>query len=103
MTRIIAVALASIALLFALPAPDAVADPVTEDDPAWDCRTMGDQVCGPHNSQGLPPGLYDAQGRLVSPWPTITTCTLPPGALFDVCDAYYVDPRFVHLQQVVAR
>lgn len=95
MTRIIATALASIAVLFALPAP-ADAAPIQEDDPAWDCRTMGDQVCGPHNTQGVPPGLYDGE-VLVSPWPTITTCTLPPGAIFDVCDAYYVEPRFVQL------
>lgn len=36
-----------------------------EDSPSWDCRTMGNHVCGPYNPQGADPGLYD-QGRLVA-------------------------------------
>ncbi len=27
------------------PAPSAVR--ITEDDPRWDCRTMGNRICGP--------------------------------------------------------
>lgn len=38
---------------------------VEEDDSAWDCRTMGNQVCGP--GQGEVAGQY-AEGRLI-PWP----------------------------------
>lgn len=34
---------------------------VEEDSPAWDCRTMGNKVCGPHNAQGLAPGYYGGQ------------------------------------------
>lgn len=38
-----------------------------EDDPGWDCRTMGDLVCGPTNDQGVTAGLYSA-GQLVTAW-----------------------------------
>jgi hypothetical protein len=31
---------------------------IWEDDPRWDCRTMGNHYCGPDNSQGVPPGTY---------------------------------------------
>lgn len=53
------------------------ADPIAEDDPAWDCRVNGNQVCGPDNSNHVAPGLYRA-GRLASPWPTATLCDHPP-------------------------
>ena len=36
-------------------------DPATEpaeDDPAFDCRIHGNRICGPGNSQGVPPGQY---------------------------------------------
>jgi len=102
MTRIITAAVLSIAALFALPAP-ADAAPITEDDPGWSCVDDGNRICGPHNPEGKPPGLYDAGGVLISPWPTVTLCTLPPGAIFDECDAYYVDPRFVHLTTPVVK
>lgn len=39
---------------------------VQEDSPEWDCRTMGNQVCGPSNDQGMTAGQY-ANGALV-PW-----------------------------------
>lgn len=29
-----------------------------EDDPAFDCRIHGNRICGPGNSQGVPPGQY---------------------------------------------
>lgn len=48
-----------------------------EDDPGWDCRTMGDHVCGVGNSQGVAPGLYDQAGALVDP--TVTRCWLDAG------------------------
>lgn len=75
----------------------AKADVIQEDDPRWDCRTMGDLVCGPTNSQGVAPGLY-AAGRLAQPWPTVTTCSPEPifGVLLS-CDTAPVNPRFVHL------
>ncbi|RBO91313.1 hypothetical protein [Nocardia puris] len=28
----------------------AVVDAPAEDDPTWDCRTMGNRICGPHLS-----------------------------------------------------
>jgi hypothetical protein len=31
---------------------------VQEDSPAWDCRTMGNKVCGADNAQGVAPGYY---------------------------------------------
>lgn len=31
---------------------------IHEDDPRWDCRIMGNLVCGPNNSQGVPMGHY---------------------------------------------
>lgn len=40
---------------------------VQEDDPAWDCRLMGDAVCGPTNAQGVDAGLY-RDGQLVAAW-----------------------------------
>ena len=33
-------------------------DEPTEDDPAFDCRIHGNRICGPGNSQGVPPGQY---------------------------------------------
>ena len=30
-----------------------------EDSPEWDCTTMGNQVCGPGNPQGVAPGRYE--------------------------------------------
>jgi hypothetical protein len=29
-----------------------------EDEPGWDCRTMGNHICGPGNDQDVPPGDY---------------------------------------------
>lgn len=31
---------------------------IEEDDPRWDCRTMGNRVCGPDNAQDVPAGDY---------------------------------------------
>ena len=31
---------------------------IMEDDPRWDCRVMGNRVCGPTNMQGVPAGDY---------------------------------------------
>ena len=45
----------------------AQAAPIQEDDPGWDCRTMGDLECGPTNAQGVAAGRY-VDGRLVAPW-----------------------------------
>lgn len=68
MTRVIA----TIAVAFAL--SNAYAHATTEDDASWDCRIMGDRVCGVNNAQHVTPGLYDAHGTLIDP--TITTCHL---------------------------
>ncbi|AGT12798.1 hypothetical protein PHELEMICH_61 [Mycobacterium phage Phelemich] len=39
---------------------------INEDDPAWDCRTMGNRVCGPLTPT---PGCWDEHGKLVGIWP----------------------------------
>jgi hypothetical protein len=43
-----------------------------EDDPAFDCRTHGNGVCGPGNSNGYPAGCYKRSGAdagaLIRPW-----------------------------------
>lgn len=31
---------------------------IEEDSPQWECRTMGNLVCGPGNAQGVTPGNY---------------------------------------------
>jgi hypothetical protein len=31
---------------------------IYEDDPRWDCRTMGNRECGVGNEQGVPAGDY---------------------------------------------
>lgn len=41
--------------------------PAAEDDPGWNCATMGDHICGPGNSEDLPAGCYD-NATLVIPW-----------------------------------
>lgn len=42
---------------------------VQEDDPGWDCITMGDRSCGPTNSNGFVAGCYDDTGAMVAAWP----------------------------------
>ena len=44
-----------------------------EDDPAFDCRIHGNRICGPGNSQGVPPGQY----RDVQPGTTLVSLLLP--------------------------
>jgi hypothetical protein len=41
-----------------------------EDSGKWDCRKMGNHICGPGNPQRVKPGLYSAKnnGRLVITW-----------------------------------
>lgn len=73
MSRFLASALmsgAAIALSVSPLAITANASPagqIQEDDPGWDCRIMGDLVCGPTNSQGVAAGRY-ADGILVQGW-----------------------------------
>ena len=31
---------------------------IEEDESGWDCRTMGNMVCGEGNAQGVPAGDY---------------------------------------------
>jgi len=40
-----------------------------EDDPNWDCVTMGNRVCGVGNAEGVPAGCYNDNEELVAPWP----------------------------------
>ena len=56
-------------------APEPTAQPVQatiwEDSPGFNCTTMGNHICGPGNSEGLPAGCYeDLQdaGTLVVAW-----------------------------------
>ena len=50
------------AAVIAMSHPQAPADTtvvtVAEDDPAFDCRTMGNLRCGIGNAQGVEPGGY---------------------------------------------
>lgn len=53
---------------------------ITEDDPRWDCRTMGNLICGPANAQGVVAGQYSPDG-LIIPWPAATV----PEWCGDIC------------------
>ena len=64
LTAAIGVPLAGPTLAVAYATP---AGQIQEDDPRWDCRTMGDLQCGPTNAQGVPAGRYEA-GVLVVAW-----------------------------------
>lgn len=85
---------------------EAHAAPITEDDPAWDCRTMGDLVCGPANGNGVAPGQY-AGGALVKAWPTATVCPHPvtvPNMIMGTtgCHAEFLAPVVVRALGVFA-
>ncbi|CAN3132248.1 hypothetical protein ACNUDN_30425 [Mycobacterium sp. smrl_JER01] len=60
---------ASIAFSMAAAAAASPAVQAQEDQPGWDCRTMGNHECGPANSQGVPAGRYEG-GVLVQAWDT---------------------------------
>ena len=45
---------------------------IEEDSPQWDCRTMGNLICGPDNAQGVTPGDYSNPNC----WPGAIYC--PP-------------------------
>lgn len=53
--------------------PPATYQLVQEDDPAWDCTTDGNRICGPANPQGLPAGCYGTGRVLLAPWPCTST------------------------------
>lgn len=74
-------AIATVAIAFSslLAASPAIASPVTEDDPSWDCRTMGNQICGATNAQGVQAGQY-RDGALIA-WPHETV----PAWCSDIC------------------
>lgn len=98
-TAVAVAAGAVVGLLAGLPVPTAAAEPgpgpfITEDDPRWDCRVNGDQVCGPTNDQGVAPGLYDARAMLISAWPTVRTCRT---FVIVSCTDSYVSPQLVRL------
>ena len=70
------------ARLAAAPHGTAHAEPVPvieEDSPHWECRTMGNLVCGPDNAQGVTPGDYSNPNR----WPGAIYCP-PVGTPVDV-------------------
>lgn len=41
-----------------LPGDDNRDGVIDEDESGWDCRTMGNRLCGPENAQGVLPGDY---------------------------------------------
>ena len=43
---------------------------IQEDSPSYDCRTSGNHICGPGNSNGVRAGLYSAKnnGHLIITW-----------------------------------
>lgn len=51
----------------AIPGQNAIAS-VQEDDPQYDCTMMGNRICGPNNSNGVPAGIYDQGGVLIEKW-----------------------------------
>ena len=74
---------AGLALGFAaVPHGTAHAEPapvIEEDSPQWDCRTMGNLICGPDNAQGVTPGDYSNPNC----WPGAIYCP-PVGTPVDV-------------------
>lgn len=43
---------------------------ITEDDPRWNCTTMGNRICGPNNANGVTAGCYSDTGSApVHLWP----------------------------------
>ena len=46
---------------------------ISEDESGWSCVGMGNRICGPGNSNGVPAGRYDEGGVLVDVWPAIST------------------------------
>lgn len=49
--------------------PAAYAALIEEDSPNWDCRTQGNRVCGPDNTQGVAAACYSDRGVIVALWP----------------------------------
>jgi hypothetical protein len=44
---------------------------IDENESGWDCRRMGNRICGPDNAQGVIPGDYTTVWSDGSPaWPT---------------------------------
>lgn len=41
---------------------------IQEDDPQFDCQTMGNRICGPSNTNGATPGIYASNGKLIATW-----------------------------------
>ena len=66
--------------------PASADGPITEDSPAWNCVTMGNQVCGPTNPQHAAPGQYVA-GNLVVPWPVTRVCRTIAATGFQWCES----------------
>ncbi len=60
------------------PAPE---EPIQEDDPRWDCTTMGNRICGPDASP-----VHVTDGTI---WPCVVWATseqiIPQGVRDDVC------------------
>lgn len=62
----------------------------SDDSPLFDCRTMGNRICGADNDQNVAPGCYDDVARLVAPLP----CYIVVGA-DGAADVYSGRPRAV--------
>ncbi len=59
----------------------AIAGPA-EDEPGWDCRTQGNHICGPANTDGITPGLY-RDGVLLELWDHNRHYGVKPGTEYD--------------------
>ena len=68
LAKFIAVPAIATAALLTLAAPSNAA-PTMEDSEQWSCVDMGNRICGPGNTNGVPAGRYDAGGVLVDAWP----------------------------------
>ena len=69
MIRAAAVVTAVLVLLTGPPDIVPARVPIVEDSVGWDCRTDGNRICGPDNSNALPAGCYNDAAALVAPWP----------------------------------
>lgn len=65
---------AYVPIAYATPSNDNNNIRIVEDDERFDCRTMGDNICGINNTQNVVAGLYNANGELID---ASITCAIP--------------------------
>jgi hypothetical protein len=47
--------------------PNAIVEKIQEDDPRWDCETMGNKICGPEGDRNLSDCEVDENGFCKEP------------------------------------